>query len=286
MLSVLALAAWSIYDMHNDYYGENLDECPRPRRTRPPCIGADTECGTCGASGSSNCTVGLIFFATNKYIDFAADLIRSADEHFMDAGVGVVYYVMTNQPFPVMSSGAGREIRRVRVPHRLWPDSSMLRPSEISKNRERLSADFLFVVDADMRFVGRVGREILGRRVGVLHPGFADKTRPQYTYDTNIYSNACVPPTEGARYYAGGFWGGAREEVIGIADTLAKNIDDDRCRGATALWHDESMINRAFIDCPPTVVLTQEYCMDERFIDKRLYPRLLALQKDHKKVRS
>ena len=153
----------------------------------------------------------------------------------------------------------------------------MMRPYEIRRNRDVFSADFLFVADAGMRFVGRVGREILGRRVAVLHPDFADKPRQQYTYDTNIYSNACVPADEGARYYTGRFWGGARKDVLDIAVALAVNIEDDTRRGATALWHDESMINRAFVDCPPTVVLTQEYCMDERNVPSGMFPRIMIL---------
>ena len=61
-----------------------------------------------------------------------------------------------------------------------------------------------------------------------------------------------------------------------MAHTFKKNI--------IAIWHDESHINRYFIDNPPTIILSPSYCYPENL--KLPYKkRLLALDKNHAKVR-
>jgi histo-blood group ABO system transferase len=128
-----------------------------------------------------------------------------------------------------------------------------------------------------MLFVDQVGDEILGERVATLHPGFIGK---RGSYETDPRSLACVYPTEGAYYFAGGFYGGKSEEVLKICRVLSERIDQDLKDGVIAVWHDESHWNRYCIDHPPTVVLTPSYCYPESW-QLGFRKRLLALDKDH-----
>ena len=52
-----------------------------------------------------------------------------------------------------------------------------------------------------------------------------------------------------------------------------------------AVWHDESHINRYFIDHKPTVVLTPSYCYPgAAYIP--FHKRLVALDKNHSEYRA
>ncbi len=70
-----------------------------------------------------------------------------------------------------------------------------------------------------------------------------------------------------------------------MSNFLANNIDIDYSRGIIAVWHDESHMNRYFIDNSPTVILSPSYCYPEN-VNLSYTKRLLALDKNHQEIRS
>lgn len=222
--------------------------------------------------------VGLLIIATNKYSQYVQPLVESAEDWFL-LSHEVTYFVFTDQPAPP-------GVVRIEQPHLPWPGPTLMRYHILLARSEQLERmDYLFYVDADMRFVGPVGDEILGERVATLHPGFYQARRRAFTYETRPASRACVAPHEGHAYYAGGFGGGTSAAYLAMAHALRDAIDEDSRRGLTAVWHDESHLNRYLIDHPPTVTLSPAYCYPEswRLPFER---RLLALDKDHAAMRA
>ncbi len=49
-----------------------------------------------------------------------------------------------------------------------------------------------------------------------------------------------------------------------MSQAIETNIDSDLNKGIIAVWHDESHLNRYFIDHPPTKILCPSYCYYER----------------------
>jgi histo-blood group ABO system transferase len=86
-------------------------------------------------------------------------------------------------------------------------------------------------------------------------------------------------------YFAGGFNGGTKEQYLKMAQKLATNIRLDYDKNIIAVWHDESHINRYFIDNPPTKILDPGYCYGES-LKPPFAPRLIALDKNHNEVRT
>lgn len=221
--------------------------------------------------------VGLCIMATGKYLSFAERLINSARTYFCPEDT-VTYYVFTDgqleNPAPDI----------VTVPQQRlgWPYDTLMR-NAIYLGSWRLfeGLDYIFAVDADMLFVAPVGREIFGERVGTTHPGFYNKPG---TYETNKASTAAVKPHEGKRYFAGGFFGGSHDGFLHILMTTTKNITTDLEKNIIAVWHDESHLNRYFIDYPPTTILSPSYCYPERW-SLPFTKKLLALDKDHAAMR-
>jgi histo-blood group ABO system transferase len=170
--------------------------------------------------------------------------------------------------------------------HESWPNPTLKRYHVFDKYKNVLSKmDYLYYCDADMLFVDFVGDEVLPDTetglVGTEHPGFYGGRRG--TYETNKESTAFVPRNEGFIYFAGGFNGGASSSFLKMSSVIKNNVDIDLKNDLIAVWHDESHINRYFIDNKPKV-LNPSYCYPESWnlpFDKKL----LALDKNHNEIR-
>lgn len=220
--------------------------------------------------------VGLCVMATGRYLAFAETMMESARKHFMND---------QNVTFFLFTDGKPTEASDVVVFHqeRLgWPKDTLLRCEVYLKQKEAFAEmDFIFACDADMLFVDSVGSEILGERVATQHPGFVGK---RGSYETNKKSTACVDNNEGKYYFCGGFYGGSRDEFVNFLQGTLAQINKDFQRGLIAVWHDESHLNRYFIDHEPTVILDPSYCYPESW-NLPYHKRLLALDKDHAAMR-
>jgi len=228
--------------------------------------------------------VGLLIVATGRYINFVPGLIDSANKHFLKDHK-VTYFVFTDDTSFMYTDSVNIYQEKLT-----WPFATMMRLETYYKNRTYFNdMDYVFALDADMLFVDDVGNEILSERVATLHPGFYLKK--DLPYERNIISKACVSQKEDNYYFAGGFFGGIKQEFINLVKTNSENIQDDLKRGYIAEWHDESHNNRYFIDNPPTKILLPSYCYPEDAALPHLYdsyknilnmPRkLIALAKKH-----
>ena len=219
--------------------------------------------------------IGLLIIATNKYVQFLEPLIVSADKFFLPEQE-VTYFIFTDKELDIQSK---RNIVKIDVEHKEWPWMTLGRYKIFSNSSEILSSmDFLYYCDADMRFEGLVGDEILGDLVATQHHGYYTQ---RGTPETNPKSLACVYPHEQMQYFAGGFNGGKSNNYLNMAKTLSKNIDVDYSNGIIAVWHDESHLNRYLIDNVPTKILDPGYCFYENSNDMRFVKRLLALVKNY-----
>lgn len=221
--------------------------------------------------------VGLLVVATGKYIQFVKPLLDSARTYFCP-NHDVTYFIFTDGVYQ-------SEPDVVLLPQNKlgWPYDTLMRCAMYDKySSELVSMDYLFACDADMRFVDCVGDEILSPRVATQHPGYVGQ---RGTYETRPISRACIYAHEGQHYFAGGFHGGSAQEFLKLAHTMHENIKIDMSKGFIAVWHDESHLNRYFVDNPPTAILSPSYCYPESW-NIKYTKRLLALDKNHAEVRA
>ncbi len=224
-------------------------------------------------------SVGLCIMATGKYVQFAAQLIESAERYFLPEH-NRIYFVFTDH---VQDLPQAPNIIPVYQKRLGWPYDTMMRCSVYLQHAVLYKdLDYMFACDVDMRFVDLVGDEILGMRVATQHPGYVGR---RGTYETNPKSQAYVHPHEGSIYFAGGFYGGSKDEFIAMNRTLLERISVDLDQGIMPLWHDESHLNRYFIDYKPTIILSPSYCYPEGW-NLNYHQRLLALNKNHAQMRA
>lgn len=220
--------------------------------------------------------VGLLVVATGKYIQFVSPLIESAKKYFC-IGHEVIYFIFTDGELQKADN-----VIKIQQSRLGWPYDTLLRCMIYYEHKELFeNMDYLFASDADMLFVDKVGDEILSARVATQHPGYVGK---RGTYEERSSSTAYVKLNEGSCYFAGGFYGGSKNEFLKMAEIMTENIKKDLERNFVAIWHDESHLNRYFIDYPPTKILSPAYCYPESW--KLNYSKkLLALDKNHQEIR-
>jgi histo-blood group ABO system transferase len=227
--------------------------------------------------------IGIMVIATGKYDQFIPPLYKSVQKYFMKNHEVKMFVFTDSDNIPVNDM-----IVKIQHEHKPWPGPTLARYETFFKHKDILSQmDYLFYCDADMRFVAEVGDEILPEPdsnglVGTEHPGFFGGRRG--TYETRPESTSYVAPEEGKIYYAGGFNGGTSEAFLKMSEVLSDNINKDLDKGITPIWHDESAVNRYFIDNPPKT-LNPSYCYPENW-NIPFEKKLLALDKNHKEIRN
>jgi histo-blood group ABO system transferase len=220
--------------------------------------------------------VGLCIMATGRYDVYANKFIASARKYFCPQQE-VTYFVFSDGHID-----EAPDVKHIYQKRLGWPHDTLMRFAVYAQHEfEMREMDYIFASDADMLFVDYVGDEILGSLVGTQHPGYVDK---RGTYEINPISTACIRRWEGERYYAGGFYGGSREEFFKLVKFLSEQIEIDAQKNFIAVWHDESHLNRYFVDHRPTVVLSPSYCYPESWT-LPYAKKLLALDKNHKEMR-
>ncbi len=167
-----------------------------------------------------------------------------------------------------------------------WPDATMFRWHVCLENWMHLHRfDHLYLSDADMRFEGLVGANILAPldgTVATVHPGYVGKPHWVLPYERREDSMCHVVSSEGDVYYAGGFAGGDRDGFRWLAERIKERIDADVSRGIVPAWHDESALNRVLALTPPDVTLSPSHCHPDKDLYYREsvwtedYPRLLV----------
>lgn len=226
--------------------------------------------------------IGLIIIATGKYKQFINQLLISARKYFMQDH-NVHFFLFTDEDY------YDEDVTAIIIEHEEWPGPTLHRYKNIVKSRQLFDKmDYLFYSDVDMRFVDHVGDEILQDLFAVLHPGFAMFPNTG-SWCTDPYSAAYT--TNKNHYYAGGFQGGRKGVYLSACKLMAQNIADDEEIGVMAPFHDESHWN-CFLSKHGHSWLYPDYCMVEQPELRKMWkidhlkPKILALNKNHKEVRS
>jgi hypothetical protein len=226
--------------------------------------------------------ISINVIATNKYVNFLPDLIKSIDE-FIFTKSKILVIVHTNSNIEGISPGSGRiKILKNEIVHEPWPYTTLKRFHYFNKAKSLIEkSDYSFYIDADSLFIGDIKEEFIptGGMIGTIHPClFSGNGTPERNPD----SKAFISPSENNRYFCGGFFGGDSKSFLEASEKISSNIDDDLSKGIIAIWHDESHINRFFFDNPPSLVLEPPFAVAESLTQTMDSSKVLFLDKNLK----
>jgi histo-blood group ABO system transferase len=226
--------------------------------------------------------VSINIIATNKYVNFLPALIKSIDRFlFKDSKILIV--VHTNSNIDKINSGSDRiKILKNGIEHEPWPFTTLKRFHYFNKAKEIIKkSDYSFYIDADSLFIGDIREEFLPERgmLGTIHPClFLGNGTPE----RNPNSKAFISFSENNRYFCGGFFGGDSESFLEMSEKISSNIDEDLSKEIIAIWHDESHINRFFLDNPPKSIMEPPFAVAESLTRRYESSKILFLDKELK----
>jgi histo-blood group ABO system transferase len=213
------------------------------------------------------------------YWQYAAPMIESARK-FLLPGHEVDFILFSDMP-----TDTKIDARIIPTEAHQWPLPTLMRYSVMLREEKLLSEyDYVYFCDCDMRFVGRVGDEILGDLVAAQHPMYALRRNYHPPYEPNRDSAAYIPRVgrivmeNGQKrleplYLAGGFQGGRSDIWISAMKEMDAMISKDFVEnGYVPIWNDESVFNRYCLDHPPTVVLSPSYIYPDSLINEYYRP--------------
>jgi len=166
----------------------------------------------------------------------------------------------------------------------------MDRFKHFTNNSEELSKmDYLYYVDVDCKFVNHVSTETLGDLVGVRHCGYFNGGG---TFEENKKSVFYEDAKKYKYYFGGGFSGGASSSYLRLSRWCYEMIERDLSNNIIPTWHDETALNRYFLDHEPEIVLTPSYHYPENYSNyiarwrpHKFTPKIMLLEKNHKALR-
>ncbi|MCP4400818.1 MAG: methyltransferase domain-containing protein [bacterium] len=173
-----------------------------------------------------------------------------------------------------------------------WPFSILFRFRYIHRIHKQLAEySHIIFIDADMYVSACVSEEEFFSHekplFGVQHPG--NYMRGHSPYELNPGSSAGVTEADDtSMYWQGCFWGGRTKDVLLLSRILAERIDDDLSRDIIARWHDESHLNKYFIEHRASVhTYHPGYAYPEMLAGKLPgEKKIVHVMKDHKNMSS
>ena len=239
-------------------------------------------------------TIGLFLISTGNYSVFLQPYIDSLRNHFFKED-RVIIYLFFDKPTYRFLLPSRFSLICIPTPTLPFPYPTLYRYKWIcSIEKEVQVCDYLFYSDVDMKMVGDVGNEILPDEttedgiVATRHPGFYNGGG---AFCDDQRSNAYTLPSNRGAYFAGGFQGGATKKYMEAVKYMNDGIEDDSKKNVMATWHDEGHWNH-YLSTRKHKTLTPEYCMIEQIDQRAVYgithlvPKLIALKKDHEKIRT
>ena len=193
--------------------------------------------------------VGITFIGTSKYASFFEGYYKAVKENFLPES-DRTFFVFTDQP--ELKIFDQPDVSVTKVEHKGWPFITLHRFKFMTMVKEQLSEmDKVFFMDADLWPVSKINNNELfseqSKFIGVQHPGFVGKIG---TFETNPASRACIfdGQYDLSKYRQGCFWGGEADAIVAMITELDKRVDEDTSNDVVAVWHDESHMNKYFVE--------------------------------------
>ena len=232
--------------------------------------------------------VAITFIGTNKYLDFLPKYYENIEKYFLPNTEKTIFAFTDGELNDIPDN-----LKVYHQEHLEWPFITLKRFEIINKAREEIEKhDWLVFIDGDALPVTTITEEEFFTDkplFGVHHPchflGMEPHTQAPGAYDQNPDSEAYVDTSKGLPevYYQGCFWGGKVPNVCAMIDELEARVNRDLEKDVVALWHDESQINKYFLERLDMVhTYGPEYAFPEVFKDYcQFSPKIVHLAKDN-----
>lgn len=195
--------------------------------------------------------IGILYIAIGKYVAFFNDFYKTCEKYFL-VDTPKTYFVFTDQPF--LEFRYKENVIICSQKNLGWPGNTLFRfDMFLSIEKEIIKFDYLFFFNGNTLFQERIDLlEILPNKSDSFLVGLSwlnvYTNKLKFPYERNINSTAYIAYEDGKYYYQGGLNGGRTKEYIQLMKYCSLNIHKDLEHGIIACNHDESHINKYFLD--------------------------------------
>ena len=234
--------------------------------------------------------VAITFIGTNRYLDYLPKYYENIEKYFLPNSEKTILAFTDGE-----LNDTPDNLKVYHQEHLEWPYITLKRFEIINKARAVIdNMDWLVFLDADAIPVTTITEEEFLKDkplFGVHHPchylGMDPHTKAPGAYEQNPKCEAYVdvskslPPV----YWQGCLWGGKVPHVCAMIDELAARVDRDLENDIVAVWHDETQINRYFLERTEDVhTFDPSYAFPEVFESYcNFSPKIVHLAKDNSK---
>lgn len=233
---------------------------------------------------STRPTIGILLISTWKYNSFVKNIISDIKKYFLP-GYNIKIFLHTDQIIKkteffdhVFSTKKSDIYKTLRINHKPWPLITLFRYKTFLDFKDQYDTDYLFYLDVDVKINSYIRENILHDFCVVEHYAFKNQ---RGTPETNPNSNAYIPDNQPITYVAGGFLGGKKDIFLEAAKIIDIHITDDYNRGIIARWHDESHLNRYYVDNKEKIVLLDSCYLSKKSKDCK-NPKIIPFHDNEK----
>ena len=244
----------------------------------------------------NNINYTFVSIATNQYSSYLKKLIMSAKK-LDTTEIAVEWIIFTDSPneFHNIIENDILSVKTIKIPSLGWPDATILRYKLFQKYSDLITGEIVVYLDADMEicedFISKLSPEKWVNECAlVAHPGYwrysSNLAAMQFyvrhpsnlmkdliilarmgslgTWETRSFSSAFVPRNQRRNYVCGGTWMAKNHKFKEICEQLSTKVDYDSKRNVTAIWHDESHLNKWASENNHTLLLPS-FCFDSSY---------------------
>lgn len=251
----------------------------------------------------------FVSIATGRYIDYWFTQAKSIKDNYR--GSSPIKIVLLTDQIALaekwQKSNLNLRTEIISIPSYGWPEATLLRYKVISEISQDKIEGVAIYLDADMEFVREFTQLEFQpnpnlRMTFVEHPGYwREKGISAYLRNPNLIlrdafrkfrmgglgawetrkeSLAYCERNQRKLYCCGGIWFGPKTEFLHFVQEMSIKVETDLKYGITAIWHDESHLNK-WVSENPHNIKNPSYCYASEFKHlKGIKPLVRAVQKN------
>jgi hypothetical protein len=194
--------------------------------------------------------IAIVYICTGRYKIFWKDFYDSSEKYFLTESEK--HYFVFSDDDQIINK---KNITVIFRPSGGFPMDSLMRFEMFIQIEEALKTfNYIYFFNSNMVFLEPVGTDILPDRseselVGVNHPGYFNKYPLWFPYERNKRSFAFISSKDRRlAYYMGSLFGGTAKVFLELCHSCDKWIKSDLSNGIMPIYHDESYLNKYFVD--------------------------------------
>lgn len=200
--------------------------------------------------------IALVIVCTNAYFALGIRFVRRFMK-FYKGSSNIQFYLFTDTD-PAEYLPNLTNVSYTHITHNSWVEATNSRYKNILTLQNE-DVDYIYYFDADTNIHSDFTEEwFLGDLVGLQHYGDATYMQKEgRPYDRNPLSTAYIPKDTHLpqMYYHGSFWGGTKQNILQLCQTLYNNQLKNKEISHEPCWNDESYLNQYFHYNPPSFVV-------------------------------